>query len=76
MNPYDVCCMNKEINGKQYTIVWHVDDLKLSHMEVDVVTSVIKIIEKDFAKHKPLTVQRGLLHDYLGMTIDFSIKEG
>ena len=45
-------------------------------MEVDVVTSVIMIIEKDFAKYKPLTVQRGLLHDYLGMTIDFSIKKG
>ena len=38
--------------------------------------SVIKIIEKDFATHKPLIVQRGLLHDYLGMTIDFSIKKG
>ena len=72
-NPYDVCCMNKEINGKQCTIVWHVDDLKISHVDAEVVTSIIKIIEKEFGKHKPLTVQRGLLHDYLGMTIDFSI---
>ena len=74
MNPYDVCCMNKEINGKQCTIVWHVDDLKISHMDYDVVTSVIEVIEKEFGKHKPLTVQRGLLHDYLGMTIDLSMK--
>ena len=73
MNPYDVCCMNKEINGKQCTIVWHVDDLKISHVDSEVVTSIIELIEKEFAKHKPLTVQRGLLHDYLGMTIDFSI---
>jgi hypothetical protein len=66
--------MNKEIKGKLCTIVWHVDDLKISHMESNVVTAVISIIEKEFAKHKPLTIQRGLLHDYLGMTINFSIK--
>ena len=30
-NPYDPCVANKEINGSQFTIVWHVDDLKLSH---------------------------------------------
>jgi hypothetical protein len=66
--------MNKDIDGHQCTIVWHVDDLKISHIDKDVVTSVIGIVEKEFAKHKPLTVQRGLLHDYLGMTIDFSEK--
>ena len=44
--------MNKEING------WHVDDLKLSHIiESEVMTSVIKIIGKEFAKHKPLTIE-------------------
>jgi nitrous oxide reductase len=54
--------------------VWHADDLKLSHVDSKVVTSVIEIIEKEFAKHKPLTIQRGLLHDYLGKTIDVSVK--
>jgi hypothetical protein len=70
MNPYDVCCMNKEMNGKQCTIVWHVDNLKISHMSAKVVTDVIEMVGKEFGNHKPLTVQRGLLHDYLGMTID------
>ena len=28
--PYDSCVVNKMINGKQCTIVWHVDDLKIS----------------------------------------------
>jgi hypothetical protein len=41
MNPYDVCCMNKEINGKQCTIVWHVDDLKISHVSAKVVTRAL-----------------------------------
>ena len=31
LNDYDNCVANKMINGKQCTIVWHVDDLKISH---------------------------------------------
>jgi hypothetical protein len=29
INPYDFCMANKIINGKQCTIMWHVDDLKI-----------------------------------------------
>jgi hypothetical protein len=32
LNPYDQCVANKSINGYQMTIVWHVDDLKMSHV--------------------------------------------
>ena len=73
INPYDWCVANKTINGQQCTIIWHVDDLKISHAEPDVVTSVIKLLESEFAKEAPLTVTRGRVHDYLGMTLDFSI---
>ena len=31
VNPYDPCVANKMIDGSQFTIVWHVDDVKLSH---------------------------------------------
>ncbi len=31
VNPYDPCIANKMINGKQFTVAWHVDDLKISH---------------------------------------------
>ena len=31
VNPYDFCVANKMTDGSQFTIVWHVDDLKLSH---------------------------------------------
>ena len=30
INPYDWCVANKMVNGKQITIAWHVDDLKIS----------------------------------------------
>ena len=40
-NPYDWCVMNKMINSKQCTVLWHVDDLKISHVDPNVVTDVI-----------------------------------
>ena len=41
-NPYDPCVANKEINGSQFTIVWHVDDLKLSHKDPKVVDEMVQ----------------------------------
>ena len=41
LNPYDACVANKEINGSQCTIIWHVDDLKISHNDPKVVDSVL-----------------------------------
>ena len=72
-NPYDPCVVNKIINGTQCTILWHVDDLKISHIDPDVVTEVINLVEGEFGKEAPLTKSRGKVHEYLGMTIDFSI---
>ena len=33
INPYDPCVANKMINGKHMTVVWHVDDLAMSHVD-------------------------------------------
>jgi len=33
LNGYDRCITNKIINSKQCKIIWHVDDLKISHVE-------------------------------------------
>jgi hypothetical protein len=72
-NPYDWCVMNKMIAGKQCTILWHVDDLKISHVDPNVVTEVITWLDGEFGKEAPLTKTRGKVHDYLGMTLDFSV---
>jgi hypothetical protein len=32
-NPYDSCVMNRMVDGKQWTVLWHVDDLKISHVD-------------------------------------------
>ena len=76
-NPYDWCVTNKMVNGKQLTIVWHVDDLKSSHVDKNVVTKIISKLKKQYGKDAygndyPLTVCRGKKHDYLGMTLNYT----
>jgi hypothetical protein len=73
-NPYDRCCVNKQIGGKQCTILWHVDNIKVSHVAHETVTTVLALISEEYGKETPLTVTRGKVHDYLGMTIDFSAQ--
>eukprot|EP00980_Cylindrotheca_fusiformis_P029055 scaffold22705_cov169-Cylindrotheca_fusiformis.AAC.1 len=72
LNPYDRCVVNKQINGKQCTIAWHVDDLKISHVMNDAIEGVYQLLQDQYGKETPLTVSRGRKHEYLGMTIDYS----
>ena len=65
INPYDSCVANKVINGKQCTIVWHVDDLKISHVSEEVVDNVIDLMNHVFGEQTPMTVSSGTCHDYL-----------
>lgn len=76
LNPYDNCVANNMINCKQCTILlWHVNDLEISHVEASVVTDIIiKLLKHKFRIEAPLTVTRGKVHEYLGMTIDYSVK--
>jgi hypothetical protein len=64
LNPYDPCVANKTINGHQCTILWYVDDTKISHKDPEVVSDIILKIEERFGK---MSVTRGKEHDFLGM---------
>ena len=59
------------IDGRQCTILWHVDDLKISHMDPEVVSNIISKLNERYGKEAPLTETRGKIHEYLGMTLDF-----
>jgi hypothetical protein len=48
INPYHTCMANTQIDGLQYTIIWQVNDLKISHQDPEVVTSVVKKLTKIF----------------------------
>ena len=73
-NKYDDCVVNKMINGHQMTVVWHVDDLKVSHVDGGEVEKFVQQMEETFGKDTPVTVSHGQVHDYLGMTLDFCNK--
>ena len=48
INPYDSCISNKMVNGKQMTIAWHVDDLKVSHKQEKAVDEFIAWLESKY----------------------------
>ena len=73
MNPYDPCVWNKMVGGKQMTIMFHIDDLLMAHLLPHIVTLFIKKLEREYATQDPLTVTRGLIHDYLGVTFDLCV---
>jgi hypothetical protein len=78
INPYDLCVANKTIDGKQCTVIWHVDDLKISHVDPRAVTTILNLLDAQYGqeivggKRAPLTIARGKIHNYLGMTLDYS----
>ena len=74
-NPYDWCVINKVINGDQCTIGWHVNDLKISHVDEVITESIVEVIGNKYGKEAPLVVHHGPIHEYLGMTIDYT-KQG
>ena len=41
INQYNTCVANMTVNGKQITITWHVDDLKILHVDTYEVTKLI-----------------------------------
>jgi hypothetical protein len=53
-NPYDWCVANKAINGKQCTVRWHVDDLKISHKDKRKVTNLIQDLKRSLEKRPTL----------------------
>jgi hypothetical protein len=72
LNPYDPCVTNKMIHHKQFTMVWHVDNIKMSHDEEEMVTQMITWLKSIYGED--MMVSRGRVHDYLGMTLDFTTK--
>ena len=74
-NAYDPCVVNRVIENKQCTIMWHVDDLQISHANLQVVSSIIEARTKEYGDIMPLTISRGKVHDYLGMVLIIQRKD-
>ena len=50
----------------------NVDDLKISHKDSTVIDKFIASLHAKYRNMGTMTVRRGKIHDYLGMTLDFS----
>ena len=72
INPYGCCVMNKMVGGDQLTIMWHVDNLKMSHVSSKVLDNLLGQLNLVFRQEVPLTVNKTKKHDYLGITLDYS----
>jgi hypothetical protein len=76
LNPYDPCLANREVEGRQHTIIWHVDDIKASHINSKVNDELKVWLQKTYGEDGIGTVKttRGKKHDYLAMILDFTEK--
>ena len=72
-NNYDPCVANKIVEGLQQTIKFHVDDVNSSHMLAKVNDEFLVWLNKMYGKHGEVKATRGKVHDYLGMTFDYSV---
>ena len=72
-NEYDWCIVNKMIEGKQCTIAWYINDIKMLHAQQEVLEGLLTSLNEEFSKEAPLTVTQRKVHDYLGMTFDYTI---
>ena len=69
MNDCEECVANKIVDGTQCTVMWHPDNLKMSHLKKKAVTKILKLLQKKFGNS---SITRGKAHDCLGMVLDFS----
>jgi hypothetical protein len=58
------------VNGKEFTITWYVDDLKLSRVDAKEVANMIDLLKSIY--RDDMRVSRGEKHDYLGMDLDIT----
>jgi predicted lactoylglutathione lyase len=73
-NPKDICVFNKTVNGVQCTITLHVDDLMVTSVIESLIDEVMNALRKHYERDGAvLDVKVGKIHNYLGMTFDFSI---
>jgi len=54
-------------------IRWHVNDLMISHVSQDKIVKVVKGIKDTYGENLTETV--GTMHDYLGMSFDYSFAK-
>ena len=66
------------VNSDQLTVLWHVDDMLISHSDPDVVSNIIDFLKVSYesstlgSSNGKMKVTQGDSHVYLGMNIRFA----
>ena len=74
INPYNPCMANRMVNRRQQTASWHVNDMKISHVDPKVNDQFIEWTNQMYGEFGEVKATRGKLHDYKGMTLDYQVK--
>lgn len=72
LNPYDRFVFTKDVDRHQHTIGWNADDFIMTQKDPAVNNTLIDRLQKKYGTMTPLTVHRGHVYEYLGMTLDFA----
>ena len=78
INPYDPCISNKVIDGLQTTIWFYVDECTIIHREWKADDIIIEWLHQEWDsifKYNSgnMSVRRGKVHEYLGMTLYYTV---
>ena len=71
-NNYDPCICNREVDGKQHTVRFHVDDLMSSHVDPKVNDEFLIWLNQMYGEYSDVKFTRGEIHDFLGVVFDFT----
>ena len=69
INPYTPCVANMVVTGAQWTVCWHVDDLKVPH--VDEAIDIALSPKLAYLYTGRVRTHRGKVLDYLRMNLDY-----
>ena len=74
MNPYYSCVSKKQVAGSKLIVLWHVDNLKVSHADPNKVPNYLQLLNTTYEKNNPITITWGKKHNYLGMILGYTTK--
>ena len=63
--------MKKIVKGKQCNIICHFDNLNMSLVDFNIVSSVIADIESEYGKVEKMTIMNVKIHRYVGVIIEY-----
>ena len=70
LNAHNPCVANKTVWGKQLTVTWHVDNVKVSSQDKLTVDKFIQFIRNEHETFTQVKPSRGKVHDHLAMILD------